>query len=292
MFYSGFIMKITELFIAFVSLFTFALPKMPVEANPVEAIAQEADVRVVSFNLRCTGTGKTSVEYRQPLLIAQLIETAADSMGFQEANIEWLTYLKKGLSDYDYVGRARTDGDVVGEASPIFYNKTKYDLIDSGTFWLSKHPDKVGSRDWGSSYPRICTWVLLENKETKERYAHFNTHLDHISEKARVGQIGVLLSKIEEFKKDYPVVLTGDFNDNVGSGMYNEAVASLRDCRVIAPVTSDMYTYHDYGKKQELIDFVFVNDKVEPLVYHVIDDKVQDTYLSDHFGIYVDLKFN
>ena len=74
--------------------------------------------------------------------------------------------------------------------------------------------------------------------------------------------------------------------------MYNIATTALRDSRVTAPVTDDKATYHNYGLTKKLIDFVFVNEKAEPLVYHVIDDKILYAYLSDHFGIYVDLKFN
>ena len=290
MFYSGIITKLTEVFMTLVALVASFFPSTAVKADPMPERAVGTDIRVVSFNLRCTGLGKTSVEYREPLMIAQLEECGADSMGFQEANLEWLLYLKEDLGDYDYIGVPRTDGDVLGEASPIFYLKDKYDAVESGTFWLSKTPDKIGSRNWGSAYPRVCTWVLLENKETGERYVHFNTHLDHISEKARAEQVKVLLNKINEYIDKYPVVLTGDFNDEIGSEMYNEAVSVLTDCRTAAPVTSDKFTYHNYGSAHDLIDFIFVNSKVTPLVYHVIDNKINDAYLSDHFGLYVDLK--
>lgn len=292
MFYSEILSKLTELFILLVSAVTMLFPSAVIKANPMPQRASDTDIRVVSFNLRCTGAGKTGVTYREPLLTAQLEECKADSMGFQEANLIWLQKLGEDLSDYDYVGVTRFDGDVLGEANPIFYLKDKYSAVDYGTFWLSKMPSFVGSKSWGSAYPRVCTWVLLENKETKERYIHFNTHLDHISEKARTEQAKVVLSKIKKYIDKYPVVLTGDFNDTVTSDMYKEVSAVLTDSRLAAPVTSDKITYHDYGAAQELIDFIFVNTKITPLVYHVIDDKINDTYLSDHYGIYVDLKFN
>ena len=290
MFYAGILTKLTELFIAIVTIFTSIYPGAYVKANPMPEMDPQADVRVVSFNLRCTGLGTTSVEYRAPLLSAQLKECDADSMGFQEANLEWLKLLEADLTDYAYVGRTRADGEVLGEASPVFYKKDKYNLLDYGTIWLSKTPDKVGSKDWGSQNIRVCTWALLENKETLQSYVHINTHLDHISQKARLEQMKVLLTKVNEFRENYPVVVTGDFNDYVDSPMYNEAVTVLRDSREIAPVTDNKPTYHNYGTKKELIDFVFVNNKVTPLVYHVIDDQILGAYLSDHFGIYVDLK--
>ena len=41
-----------------------------------------------------------------------------------------------------------------------------------------------------------------------------------------------------------------------------------------------------------LLDYVFVSEDVAPLVFHVIDDKINGNYLSDHYGVYVDLRLN
>ena len=288
---AAFYVKFVKSLLAFFMMFNSVLGMSDTITVPKQKeIAKDADVRVVQFNLRCTGTGKTSIAYRAPLLVADIKTIGADSMGFQEANQRWMGYLESQLTDYAYVGVGRSSGSVTGEYSPVFYLKDKYDAVDSGTFWLSKTPDKAGSKDWGSACKRICTWVILKNKETGLTYAHFNTHLDHISSLARENQMKVILEKIEEYAPDMPVVLTGDFNDYNDSEMYSIATSSLRDSRLIAPVTEDKITYHNYGSANSLIDYVFVNDKVTPLVYHVIDDKIDDTYLSDHYGIYVDAK--
>lgn len=288
--FAFFYKSLTKIFMA-VTLFFTGIFAAPAVANPVDPMAAGADVRVVSFNLRCTGFGKTSIQYRAPMVAAQLEAIGADSMGFQEANYRWMSYLIKNLENYGYVGVSRTNGKNLGEFSPIFYRKDKYDVVASDTFWLSKTPEKAGSKDWGSQNVRICTWAMLRNKATGECYVHFNTHLDHISSEARENQMKVLLEKVKAFEGKYPIVLTGDFNDDIESAMYTEATEILNDSRLLAPVTDDNGTYHDYGAKAKLIDFVFVSDNVKPLVYHVIDDQINGEYLSDHFGIYVDLKF-
>lgn len=284
-------MKLVEVFCAFIAIFTSIYPGSAVKTNPAPERAEGTDIRVVTFNLRYTGTGKTSVAFREKLLIPQLKEYNPDSMGFQEATVEWMGFLRNGFKDYGYVGRHRDDGMLKGEANPIFYRKDKYDLIDYDTFWLSKTPDKAGSSDWNSGSVRICTYAVLENKETKERYVHFNTHLDNSSTQARTEQIKIVLNKVNEFIDKYPVVLTGDFNTGRYSSVYNATSLVLNDTCLNAPIAKDMYTYHDYGNADYLLDYIFVNDKIDPLVYHVIDDKILDTYLSDHYGIYVDLKF-
>ena len=289
---SSLYLSLTSFFLSIAMFFTGSLFFGEVTPNPVDPIAKGADVRVVTFNLRCTGAGKTSIAYRAPLVTAQLQEINADSIGVQEANARWMTYLSDNLEGYDYVGVSRQNGKNLGEFSAIFYRSDKYRAVDSGTFWLSKTPEKAGSKDWGSQNIRICTWAVLENKTTGERYVHLNTHLDHISSLARENQMKVLLTKVDEYIGKYPIVLTGDFNDYNDSVMYAEATAVLKDSRLLAPVTTDKGTFHDYGARnpESMIDFIFVSDGVKPLVYHVIDDQINGVYLSDHYGIYVDLK--
>ena len=288
-FYISLVRKFMALMLA---LFSMLGANKTVEAPPAEPLAEGADLRVVQFNLRCTGFGETSVAYRAPLMTAMLESLGADSMGFQEANLRWMTYLEDHLTDYAYVGVARDDGKVLGEFSPIFYLKDKYDAVESGTFWLSKTPEKAGSRDWGSACNRICTWAVLENKETGARYAHFNTHLDHISGEARKHQMAVLLEKVKAYIGVCPVVLTGDLNDLEDSAMYREAAGLLTDARHAAPDTDTQDTFHNYGGivPMGLLDYVFVSEEVAPLVFHVIDDKINGKYLSDHYGVYVDLR--
>lgn len=282
-----------KIFMAIMLLFT-SLSGGCTEINGIpEELSENADVRIVTFNLRCTGIGETSVAYRAPYLSAEIEALMPDSAGFQEANYRWISYLKDHLTDYAYVGEGR-QGGVFGEYSPIFYLKDKYTIRDSGTFWLSKTPEKKGSKDWGSQNVRICTWAVLENKETGECYVHLNTHLDHISTEARENQMKILLNKVGEFIGDYPLVVTGDFNDDCNSATYSLATEVLRDSRLIASETENKATYHDYNENAdgEPIDFIFVSDKLTPVKYHVIDDKINGVYLSDHYGIYIDATLN
>ncbi len=259
-------------------------------AAPAPPRADGGDLRVVTFNLRCVGIGKTSVAARAPLMAAQLNELGADSIGVQEATLQWMVYLRDHLDGYESVGVSRGNGKNRGEFSAIFYQKDKYDLLDSGTFWLSKTPDEPGSSDWGSANIRICTWAILQNKETQQIYAHFNTHLDHVSDNARTNQMKVLLEQMKVIAGDLPVVLTGDFNAGSDSDMYRTAAEALKDSRLTAEVTDDKGTFHSYGViEPKRIDYIFVSENVTPLVYHVIDDKINDMYLSDHYGIYLDL---
>ncbi len=246
-------------------------------------------VRIMSFNIRC-GEFPDRGEI-VPRLIA---DYHPDSLGLQECTYDWYNYLRLFLEDeYEFVGVGRDTGDrssKCGEMSLVLYRKDKYNLVDSGTFWLSETPDEV-SRGWDGACNRICTWVLLENKETGERYAHVNTHLDHEGPLAR--QNGVELVKEKALSFDVPTVVTGDFNFKKGTDLYNSLITGgLRDTQNVAADTMYGKTYHGYngGEEGDPIDFICVNDKVsEVKSYKIIRDMYDGKYTSDHYPIYSDM---
>ncbi len=251
-------------------------------------------LRIVSFNVRCKDDTFGSVKGRSQLICSALTQYAPDSFGVQEATQEWLDILGENLTDYACVSQMR-DGKKSSEASAVFYLKDKYNLLDSGTIWLSDTPDEFASKFTLSFCPRIATWVILQNKVTGETYTHINTHLDHVLESVRVQQINVLKCKIEELKaKGYPIVCTGDFNTKEGADAYNEMKNCLYDSKYLAKNSDDGATFINYGKnifESRPIDFIFVSQGTEVETYKIIDEKIGDMYLSDHAALCADVKF-
>ena len=89
-------------------------------------------------------------------------------------NVNKVDYLNGNLGElYASVGQGR-DGGVDGEYSAIFYNKTKFSVLESGTKWLSDTPDKV-SKVPESSLNRIFTYALLQRStdNMKIMFANF-----------------------------------------------------------------------------------------------------------------------
>ena len=275
-------------------LFTFGT--FAPESLTIENVPEKSDetVRIVSFNLRCVNDAFGSVKGRSQLICAALEQYMPDSFGVQEATQEWLDILGEKLDDYAFVSQMR-DGKNSSEASAVFYLKDKYNLIDSGTIWLSDTPDEFASKFTLSFCPRIATWVTLQDKLTGETYTHINTHLDHVLESVRVDQIKVLKVKIEELKaKGYPVVCTGDFNTKEGADAYNEMNDCLLDSKYLAKNSDDGATYINYGKnifETKPIDFIFVSAGTEVETYKIVDEKIGDMYLSDHAALCADVKF-
>lgn len=260
------------------------------EITKKDEITDADTLRIMSFNIRFGEYNK------RKNIVPQLIEEyAPDSVGIQECTYQWYKNLTKKLADYEFIGVGRDSGDttaVCGEMSAILYKKDKFTLVDSGTFWLSETPDKV-SQGWDGACRRICTWVVLENKETGEQFAHVNTHLDHKGPEARVNGSQMVKDFALEF--DMPTVLTGDFNFKKNTELYKGMVnGGLWDTQEKAKETMDGKTYHDYegGEEGLPIDFIFTNEKItEILKYKIVRDRYNGKYSSDHYPIYADMKF-
>lgn len=289
-------MNICKSFVALVTAILLSLGIISVGDIDIGEVVPKTDdtVRIVSFNLRTADDIYGSVKNRSAFVVKALGEYAPDSFGVQEANTRWLSYLDDGLSQYARVGVGR-DSTKNTEYSCVYYLKDKYELLDSGTFWLSETPDKEGSKDYYSSFPRICTWATLKDRQTGLTYTHMNTHLDHLLEYTREHQAQVLMNKVKEFSEIGQVVLTGDFNTGENSKSYNKIISVLDDTRLTAKQTESGKTYHNYGRGDALhssaIDFIFVSKGTEVERYTIMDNMANNMYLSDHYGLCSDIRF-
>ena len=210
-----------------------------------------------------------------------------DTIGFQETSSDWMNSLIAKLKGvYAWVGEGRNGGSS-GEYNPIFYNKSKFELKESGTHWMSDTPD-VASKFPESTYNRIYTYALLERKSDGKKIMIVNTHLDHKSEPARVKQIKVLLEFIEKYR-DYPIVLSGDFNTTPSSNVYSTVTKSfMKDSADVAMQAKRASTFTNYGKSDKTLDYLFVNPaKMSVAEYSVCNEKINGDYPSDHHPVLI-----
>ncbi|MBQ3007236.1 MAG: endonuclease/exonuclease/phosphatase family protein [Clostridia bacterium] len=286
--------KIISAFFAVVTavmmLFYTPTPVTVVSPEKVPEAKITQDITVMSYNVYIKGSGEKSPENRTPLVAENIKKYSPDSFGLQEADEGWMERLPAIMTDYAYVGIGRDSDEGGGEASPIFYKKDKYELLDSGTFWLSKTPEKA-SRGWDAMFKRVCTFAILKDKQTGFTYAHFNAHFDHLGVIARLESVAVVAAKIAEIAPGLPVVFSGDLNDYEGGDMYNRVLESgLKDTKYLAEaVSGGNVTYHGYSElveKAAPIDFIFTNalsTKVQS--YAVVSEEINGIYASDHHPV-------
>ena len=255
----------------------------------------EEATRVMSFNVRCKNDGEQTITNRSKVAIEVIKQYAPDSFGVQECTPRWKRILAYNLDGkYACVGAARDYYGPFTEYSSIYYLKDKYNLIDSGTFWLSETPEKKWTKSFDSACFRVASWALLEDKETGLRYTHINTHLDHVLETTREAQMEVLIECVNKVANGSPIVMTGDFNayeDN--SLVYDVACSSFNDTKKVAVNSDTGRTFTSYGTKEEdgtgAIDFIFADKSLQVDTYKIIRNTVQGIYPSDHYPIVADI---
>ncbi len=167
------------------------------------------DLSVMTYNIRLdhAGDGVNRWDMRKANMVAQLGFYEPDIVGIQEGLHHQVKYLDSALADYAYVGVGRDDGAEKGEFSAIYYQAEQFNLLQSGTFWLSTTPEKP-SVGWDAALPRVCTYGLFEKKSDGQKFWVFNTHFDHIGEEARVNSMKLILDQMERFNEQkYPAIL-------------------------------------------------------------------------------------
>ena len=266
------------------------------KADPAEKLEVKLDgeqickyndslLKAMSFNVWVSGK---TVE-RNERVLNMVRKYFPDTIGFQEVDPVWLSTLNAGLKDqYAWVGEGRNGGNS-GEYNPIFYKKEVFNLIDSGTKWLSDTPN-TPSKVQESSLNRIYTYALLERKSDGKRIMVVNTHFDHTSADARSKQAEILVEYLKTIT-DYPIVLTGDFNCDSSSGAYSKIVKNyvtnsydIADTRI-----NKSATFTNYGSSNKIIDFVFVSPKgLAVTSYKVCDEMINGDFPSDHHPVLIE----
>lgn len=253
---------------------------------------KEENIKMMSYNLRCispTDWGKKGWFYRADLIIDDITEEKPGIIGFQEATKWHYSYLVDSLKGYDSVITYRDDA-FNSEGCPIFYNTELYTLVDKGSFWLSETPD-VPSKSWGAQYNRVCSYVILTEKATKQDFVVFNTHLSHVSDEARINGIQVVLDKISQFGS-LPSVIMGDFNAEEGSVTYNSVTENFLDAKYETENSSELHTYNGWNNPEKFkrIDYFMISKKgIKVNLYNVLTGIRNGELTSDHCPIVMEI---
>lgn len=314
-------------------LLLFALIVASLQLSAQQMLVGTYNIRYKNANDSINGEVWTK---RSQVICDQLNFMSPDIFGTQEVLWPQLQDMKKALDGYDYIGVGRDDGERGGEHEAIFYKKDRLQLLDHGDFWLSETPEKPGL-GWDAACIRICTWGkfchinqppqprhgLFNKKKQVQRddFYFFNLHMDHVGVVARREAAKLIVQKIREIAKGYPVIVTGDFNVDQNDEIYTIFTQSglLKDSYDAARIRfAENGTFNAFKTNYfttSRIDHVFVSPNTTVEAYGVFtnsywtpdddpDDTLKasdapqqisfDTYIrrnpSDHYPVFVRLK--
>jgi endonuclease/exonuclease/phosphatase family metal-dependent hydrolase len=269
-----------------------------------EAKAEELEIRAMTFNIRNgrAKDGENRWALRKDFVCDVIRNDAPDILGLQEAYRFQLDDINERLPGYGEVGIGR-EGGSKGEHSSILYIEKRFDVADSGTFWLSDTPAKP-SAHWGNSYKRICTWARFIDKTTARPFYVYNTHMDHQSQPAREKGAQLIMTVIAERTHSDPFILMGDFNaaeDNPvvtylkGTGKHADAPPTplVDSWRVVHPDekvvgTGSRFSGYKAGAK---IDYIFVTPETRVPEASILRTHRDGRYPSDHYPVTATLVF-
>lgn len=270
---------------------------------------------IASYNIRGPfDKGDNHWTVRIPRMVGVIEKYDLDIFGVQEAVKPITDKLQLELAGYRRIGCGR-ELDCSGESNYIFYKADRFECLEYGTFWLSNTPLVSGSRYKGAGCPRTCTWGRFKDLKTGRVFTYYNTHLDHVSSKARLDGAKVLYDNglKQSLDRGETVFLTGDMNETLSVSVDAKKIAErngprlsknkgkTKDDNPIAffeSILKDSYattetthegtseTFHGYMPVSKCrIDYVYTTDNVRVLSHLTANDRPDGKYPSDHDAV-------
>lgn len=264
------------------------------EAGPNYS-AYESQVKVLCYNIYYQ-----DVDGRQENIRDLMTKQDADVLLLQEVSVPWIPYLFQFMEEagYSYYGYGRHGGELsdpeVGSGDqfvPILWKTDKYDLVESGHFWLSSTPDEVKSAAWVdgviSKYPRCVNWVILKDKATGGEFIAMNIHTDPESDQVRTNSCALAAEMLETIAVGRPVVVGGDWNMGLTDSGYAIMTSSgYKDCRVAAEDAHMGGSFNAWGDRDEdnfaYGDHIFISENMAAEIFRVVDHRYDGEHISDH----------
>ncbi len=264
--------------------------------------------RIMTFNIRygTANDGQNRWTLRREAVFEVIRSFDPDMVGLQEALAFQIDEIRGAIPGYSLVGVGRDDGRDKGEHSCILFRSDRFEATDTGTFWFSDTPEIPGSKTWGNSITRICSWARLVDRLSGKGVYIYNLHLDHISQPSREKSAVLLAERI--LKRSYPldpVIVTGDFNvgednpvirylkGNPGTEAMGKPPLTLEDSfRAIHPSENVVGTFNDFKGTQDgdKIDYILINKGFTVLEADIVRTSKDGRYPSDHFPVTAVLK--
>jgi len=200
-----------------------------------------------------------------------------DVICFQEVLPQQLDFFQTLFPRHDFYGLGRDDGISGGEHCPIFFDRERFEVKDSGTFWLSPTPE-VPSTGWGEAFPRLCGWVALWDRLTEHTFRVSNLHLQ-LHPFAQMRAADLLADRLG--KVDMPQIVAGDFNCPAHWPGVKRVIAS----GLVRVPGCNQATFHLRGLPLRKLDHILTSSDWAVEEARLLKQRGGRFFPSDHFGL-------
>jgi endonuclease/exonuclease/phosphatase family metal-dependent hydrolase len=122
-----------------------------------------------------------------------------------------------------------------------------------------------------------------------------NTHLDHIKEETRLGQVSVLSSQIKHFwNPTEKIFIMGDFNDGPASSVRSHLMKEfpIQDAWKLFHTTEETSHHAFMGEEPNgnRIDWILADNRSKVLSCELDKTSREGKYPTDHFPVFAKIK--
>lgn len=263
-------------------------------------------LKVGTYNIRFAGasgdSGWKDWSQRKTYVAQTIISYDYDVIGINECRgVIQLTNMQEMLGDtYDFV----LYGDLQNPESynPILYKKDKFNLLNSGVFFLNATDLTIPVISWDNSGNyRFAAYAKLQVKETGEIFYFFSTHLDHSGMTARNEQTRILMEQVRKLAGSYPAIVSGDKNSSsVRVPFYNMMLSYMQDSRNTATTKINLSSgdgtlnkrtvdgkivWDPAYKSSSRLDYIWIRGMIASEYRHIDDTFGNAECPSDHLAI-------
>lgn len=215
------------------------------------------------------------------ILKSLLEQNDIDVLGVQELVRYYENNLRSKLQpEYSILGNYRFKSNIIVNNLEILnrFNESTAIITNQNVVYC----DTMKLPWLGSTLPRIFTFALIDNEELGE-FVFINTHLDFFSRNVQIKQLRKLKEIISKIK--YPIILSGDFNLELGDSEFENFVNFLESIG-IKRININETTYKN-SECNGIIDHIFISDKFSCENFKVIETSDE---FSDHNLLVAEIK--
>jgi len=272
--------------------------------GPVDA----PDLHVMTFNvrrrLRWTLRRADRWQHRLPLLQRLLRAERPDLLAAQELLPDQARAVREALDAapggaprgrYRRIGHGRRPGPR-GEASALFFDTARLDLIEWSQRALSDRPDEPGSRTWGNLFPRVFVEAAFRDRATGAEFFAIGTHFDVFSGAARRASAEAVRDRVAAQPR--PAGVLGDLNAAPDSaplqilraGSLTDAWSAART--TLTPEYGTFAGYRAPTPGAARIDHILVTPDVEVHRIGIPGGETYGAWPSDHLPVQAVLRMS
>ena len=252
---------------------------------------------LISSNIRFDNPadGENSWIHRRDLLANTLLKHRPDLIATQEGRYNQLKDFESVLVNYQVIDQHRSW--IKERMYPSFYLRSgAFEVLRSEDLWLSETPEVAGSLSFGSSFPRLMTWVKIQPKATERNLLIVNTHLDHMNSQTRLEQTKVLVRGIKSRREEgSQLIIMGDFNEgpsgdvrDILNNAFPELIDSWKLCN--SKEETSHHAFNGECQNGSRIDWILVDKNLEVEDCFLEKTVFSGRYPSDHFPVICRLK--